>query len=474
MPIEPLPFSDGQASGLDALSGAPQVMVNSLVDLAGSRRGRPGISTWSDFPAAIPNASAVDAMAVWDGNLVYVTRDRKVFAWTSSGTVATLSDTTAATKVDGALRPMVLSTRTRAVIVGGGVPQKWTGGSLSARLGGSPTLMTSIVGIASRLVGGVADESGVFVWSGLGDVAHESWDALDFTEAEAKPDVLQRVVDNTNELFAFGSETLQVFSPDPVLGFAPGRALNLGTLSPQSIVAVDDMFAFLDRERRFVMTDGRGFSDEQSVLSKPLEAALRSLTSVTDCWGFRMRVDRWDAVVWMFPTDGKGFIWNRRSNTWSEWRAFGVSGYTAPTITSAVSWPEEDLFLVGLSTGQIAQLDATAFTDLGAIIKVELVTGFVDHGSDNLKHCKAAKFAFRRGATAQSGTAPLVQISYRDNPGPFGPPATFSLGLAGDYDPILEMRSEGTYRRREWKLEYTSDAELSFLGAREEFVPLEN
>lgn len=473
MPTEALPFSDGQASGLDALSGAPQLMVNSLVDLGGSRRARPGVSAWADFPTAIPNASPVDAMAVWDGKLIYATRDRQLFAWTAPDTVSDLSDGTAASMLDGALRPSILSTRTRAVIVGGGVPSKWEGGTLAELLGGSPPLLNSIAGIASRLVGGVADVSGTFAWSNLGDTGHEVWDGLNFAEAEAKTDVLRAVADNTNELFAFGTETLQVFSPDAILGFAPGRTINVGTLSPYSIVAVDDMFAFLDRERRFVITDGRSFSDEQSVLSKPIEAPLRALT-VEDCWGFRMRTDRWDAVVWMFPTDGKGFIWNRRSNTWSEWRAFGDTGYTAPSITSAVAWPDENLFLVGLDTGQIAKLDAAAYTDLGDVIKVELMTGFLDHGTDNLKHCKAVRFAFRRGTTAQSGTAPVVQISYRDDTGPFCPPATFSLGLAGDYDPILDMRSEGTYRRRQWRLEYTSAAELSFLGAREEFVLLDN
>lgn len=470
MSIEPLPFGDGQASGLDALAGAPQLMVNSLADLAGTRRARPGISTWSDFPTVIPNASPVDAMAIWDGNVVYATRDRQILAWTSSGTVASLSTSGAyLTQLDGALPPSILPTRTRAVVVGGGVPQKWEGGTLSERLAGSPPLMTSIVGLASRLVGGVADTSGVFVWSGLGDSGHETWDALNFTEAEAKPDVLQFVADNTNELFAFGSETLQVFSPDPQLAFAPGRALNIGTLSPQSIVAVDDQFVFLDRHRRFVITDGRSFSDEQSVLSKPIESALRELTSVADCWGFRMRTDRWDAVVWMLPTDGKGFIWNRRSNTWSEWRGFDSGGYGAPTVTSAVHWPEENLFLVGLETGEIAKLDAMAYTDLGSTIKVELTTGFVDHGTDNLKHCIAVRFVFRRGMTVQSGSAPLVQISYRDGLGAYSVPALFSLGLAGDYEPVLEMRSEGVYRRRQWKLEFTSDAELSFVGAREEY-----
>lgn len=477
MPIEPLQFAAQQASGLEPLAGAPALAVNALTDISGATRARPGISTWNGFPTTIPDlggsTTAVVAMTVYAGQVVYATEDRNLWVCDAAGTVTALSDNSAATKIDGTLRPQLLSLRTKVVAVGGGVPQATDLVGLSFGLGGSPPNLASIVGIATRIVGAVYDSSGTFRWSGLGDSGHSTWDALNFEEAEARPDVLLALTTNTNELFAWGSETLQVYSPDPSIGFAPGRALNLGLLAPDSIVPVDDQFAFLERERRFVLTNGRSFADGD-VISAPIESTIRKMTTVDDAWGFRMRVDRWDVPVWMLPTEGKGLMWNRRANTWSEWRGFNDQGYAAPTVTSALHWPEANLFLVGLSTGQIAKLDAAAHTDLGRIIKVVLVTGFIDHGTDNNKHCIAVKFVFRRGMTSQSNTAPLVQISYRDDLGGYSTPTLFSLGLAGDYEPVLEMRSEGTYRRRQWKLEYTSDAELSFVGAREEYQPLDN
>jgi len=236
-------------------------------------------------------------------------------------------------------------------------------------------------------------------------------------------------------------------------------------LAPYSLIDVDDAFAFLDRARRFVLTDGRSFSDERSVISKPIESVLRGLTTVDDCWGFRMQNDRWDACVWFFPTDGRGFIWNRRNGGWSEWRAWGSTGWTTPTITSALYWPEQNVFLVGLENGQIAKLDTNAFTDLGGPIKVELVAGFMDNGTRNRKKCIAAKFAFKRGQTAQNGTAPKVRISWRDDLGPFGEPTVRDLGLAGDFSPIIEIRSCGVYRQRQWRIEYTADADLTLVGA---------
>lgn len=488
MPIEALPFSAGQSSGLDALSGAPELMVNSLTDLSGTRRARPGISAWSEFPAAIPAASPVDGMAAWGDYLVYATRDRRLWA-IHAGSVTPLSDATADSKLDGASRPQFIALRTKVAIVGGGYPEEWLGVGLAQPLGYSipgyePPQMAFITSLGTKLVSSYPDPSGIIRWSGNGEYpsvsiggvlypGHEIWDALNYIEAEARPDKLVAVADNTNELFAFGAESIQVYSPDAIQGFAPGRTMNLGLLAPYSLLKIDDMFAFLDRERRFVITDGRAFTDEQHVISKPIESVVRGLDTISDCWGFRLRSDRWDAAVWMFPTEGKGFIWDRRTRHWSEWRAWlPTGGYTAPTITSAVYWPERNLFLVGLSSGQIAQLDQTAETDLGATIKVELVTGFVDHGTDNWKQNIAVNFVFKRGQTPQGGTAPLVNVSWRDDLGPWNKPSQFSLGVAGDYDPVLPLRSTGVYRRRQWKVEYTSTSGFAFVGAREEFLPL--
>lgn len=470
MAIAPIPFTDGEASGLEQLSGAPPLMVNSMSDSGGARRARPGISVWPLFPG-IFNPSPVDAMVVFGDYLVYATRDRALWAWLGPGLAIPLSDGTPGTLIDGGARPVLLATHTRVIAVGGGAPQKWEGTGLSARLGGSPPPLSFVTGLATRLVGCFDDPSGIFYWSGLGETpGHETWDALNFAEAEARPDPLIAIDTNANELFAFGAQTLQIFSPDPTAGFAPGRTLEIGLGAPRSVIKVDDMFAFLDNSRRFVLTDGRAFTDEQNVLSKPIESVLRGVTA-SDCWGFRMRTDRWDACAWMFPTDGRGLLWDRRAKTWSQWRGFGPFGYTAPQVTSALFWPERNVFLVGLASGQIAVLDAGAYSDLGDPLKVELVTGFQDRGSDNQKKCVAAKFVFKRG---QTSPAPVVHISYRDAPGPWGSPDVFSLGAPGDYDPVLELRSLGTYRRRQWKLEYTSPAELSFVGAREEYLVLDN
>ncbi len=467
---QPIPFL-AQASGLEQLGGASPAFINAFQDSTGTIRQRPGISRWTAFPNLIPNASPVVAMVPFGDFLVYATEDRKLFAWQGDGLVVELSSPSSSTQVAGNDRIMLTAFRQRVIATGGSAPQTWTGSGLSARLGGDPPAATHCAALATRALLNVNNPSGTFRWSGLGDTALETWDALNFTEAEARPDVLRAIYDNTNELFAFGASTLQVYSPDSTAGFVPGRTINLGLLAPYSPVRVDEAFAFLDRERRIILTDGRTFQSINDDLSKTFDTLP---VAVTDMWGYRAVIDQWDFACWTEPNTGRAFLWERGKNQWSEWREFGSTGWRAPSVTSCVEWPEKNLVLVGLSTGQIAQLDGSAFTDLGAVLKVQLTSGFSNYGTDNYKHCKSARFVFRRGETAQNSTAPEVSIAYRDDLGSWENEETESLGVAGDYNPYVEIRSAGRFKRRQWKVEFTSNAEFSFVGASVVFEPLGN
>jgi len=46
--------------------------------------------------------------------------------------------------------------------------------------------------------------------------------------------------------------------------------------------------------------------------------------------------------------------------------------------------------------------------------------------------------------------------------------------LAGDYDPVIEIRSSGIYRLRQWKIEFTADAGFTFVKATEEIQVLDS
>ena len=442
-----------------------------------------------------PLGSAVIGMISYGDALVYVTADRKIHSLSSISGYVPLSSDDPLTKLDGGGRPSFVQGRNMLCIAGGGAIQKWTGSGLSARLkntgnptgllpgvtspGGPPPDAIGISGIAQRLIAATANKSGQIWWSGPLE-EYENWDftnGASYIQAAAKPDPLVALHDNTSEVFAFGSLTIQVFDPtslaidqnDPnnILDFATNRTMNIGVTAPDAIVPVDDTFAIIDRQRRAIITDGRTYTD----ISRSITKLLRDLGSIDDAWGFRMRMGRFDCVVWMFPSAGYGVIWDQQTGNWSEWRAWD-KGPQSVAITSAYNWAEHDVFLVGLANGQIAKLDDAANLDLGAPIKVDLISGFQSRGSGAQKNTETMLVTFQRNAypTADTGHGPpggFVRISLRDQQGAWRVLA--NKVMSETMNPCIQIRSLGVYRTRQWRVEYTGDDRFGFIGAQEEF-----
>jgi len=481
-------FAISEDKSASELGGASPLVWNAIPDSRGVMKRRPGIVAWDPFDSSYASGSAVIGMVAFGtGTLVYVTEDRKQHAITTAGGLTELSSSDTATLLDGGGRPCFVPGRNMLAIAGGGAIQKWVGAGLSARLENTegddlPPIATSACAIAERLVVQPPGKSGLIWWSGPLE-AWENWDlttegGAGYLQANARPDPLLWIADNTNEVFTFGTETIQAYTPgalqvdenDPynLLDFALARTQNIGTRSPYSVVAYDDVFGLIDRRKRAILTDARTHTD----IGRQVSNSLRDMERVDNAWGFRMRLGEFDCLVWMFPTDGLGLCWSIDSKTWCEWRQ-GAAGGDPVTVTSAYDWAEEGLMLVGMSDGTIARLDESAVSDLGTHIKVQIVSGFVDHGTSATKGCRAVSFRFKRTwaelAADASGLSPSghVRISYRDDQGDWE--ILEDVELEDDPEPNVIIRSVGVYRTRQWKVEYTGMDQLELVSAEETY-----
>lgn len=459
-------FKNDQQSGDAELAGASPFAVNVVVDAKGAVRRRPGISAWSGFPTTIPEASQVDGIASFKGDIYYVNSRRRIHKVSAGVDTQVTTSADVNSYLAGTSRPIFAETKYRLAIAGGDVPQKVESG-VSARLGGSPPKSTHIMMLASRLFSDDLTSSatiGQIRFSTPGSTGEELWDPLNETEAEARPDAIVALRENTNEAFAFGETTLQVFIPDPVTILAPGRTRSLGCSAAYSVVRVEDNFVWLDNQRRFILSDGRSYQE----LSQAIGQTLDRMGTVSDAIGFRFNYDQFDCVNWIFPTDGRTFSW-QQGGGWAQWHSWTQNqGYTPFAIKSHCFHETANIHLVGLASGQIAKLDPQASTDLGTPIKAEVWTGFENRGTDAFKSCECLRLVLKRGQT--SGTAPVLRISWRDDLGAFNSPIVVSLGTTGDYVVTKELRSLGTYRRRQWKFEMTDAAELVLAGAEEVYT----
>lgn len=488
MTLASIPFVNHQASGQEELSGASPVAVNIMIDGVGAVRRRPGIINYAGAPTTAVDTNGLagiyctvtgDLYAV--GTTPLIGGDRPIYHVTSMS-AGLMGNGAPPAGLRGQRRPIFAEAQLILAIAGGEAIEKVVIGSLTTdRLGGSPPFATHVLGNQSRLLVNpyISDNNAVAysdVFNGASSYAGaENWVIAPNTagafEANAKPDPIVALAENSNNVFVFGNQSLQLFAPDPNQQYAPVNTVETGCSAPYSIIRRHEEFFFLNHQRQFVHSDGRTFS----AVSEPIQRTLEGITTISDCFGMQIRLGAMDGLLWIFPTDGRAFClqggggwseWLGWSDAKNNWAPLNVMCGTMRTDTSYAN-------LVGTSDGKVGQFSFDTNTDLGTRIRAYVETGYQNHQTDAYKFSTSVKLKFRRGTTA-SATAPAGIFGWRDRPGDWAARIPVSLGASGDTEPVVEFRSLGTYRTREWMFEFSGTDDFVLVGAEEDFTVLGN
>lgn len=483
MPAQPIIFGNRQESGDERLAGASPVAVNVVVDGKGTVRRRPGVASTSRTKGDVIDTLGIDGIHVTNGGRIYAVGgqmgpSRKVYHLTAT---TTKEFTGPESTLLGSGRPVFAETEALVVIAGGDDMIKVVlDGDTISKLGGSPPKASHVTANSLRLEANdlVVDRSKVRysgVATGSVFTGHEDWalggiGLAGFFSAEARPDPVQAIGENTNELFVFGSTNVQIFTPDAALVYAPVSTREYGLVAPYSVIKVDQAFAWLDHRRRFVVSDGRTFE----VISDGIEATLDTIADPSDCFGYRVHEGPIDCLVWTFPGDGRTFAYQRQGG-WSQWqgRNEGANQWKQLPITALAHDQNTDDNLVGTSDGKVGVLLMGETKDFDEDIVAYVESGFYSRGTDRRKHCVSVRLTFERGEAVQPTEEPVAFLSYADAPDKWSNPRPIKLGADGDTRPVVVFRSLGVYRRRAWRLQFSADVDLVLAGVEEEFEVLE-
>ena len=506
LPTRPVPFAPNQESGSDVLGGASPLAMNVVVDAKGSIRRRPGVADLELADKTI-GGLATDAKIVEmfcdNRGILYAVQEvtgfptvRSLFRWDSSvdKDLYGVSFVNIGNRsLKATTRPVFAQTEAMLAIASGEIIQKVdiTAATESvANLGGSPPKSSHVIANASRVISNDLDDKNRLRYSGTGAGAsaipsgHETWSATDIITAEARPDPVVAVHENTDEVFAFGQTNLQVFAPSAQTVYEPIQTREVGLLAAYSVIKIEQRFAWLDQRRRFVLSDGREFQ----FISEPIQQTLDDMSTVTDCFGYRVFMGPIDMLVWTFPTEkvtlcyqlGGGWSqwgsWDAASNNWG---AFLGTSHAFNAVTNE-NYIGADNGVIGVMTFSSAtdraspDLDpATSTANSPTTIPAFVETGAVSRDTAARKWCKSLLLGLRRGDSVAGSTAPAGHIQYRDENGPWSDRIPFTMGATGDHHVVVPLRGLGTYRFRQWRLWFDGDEPFTLVKAEEDYEVLE-
>lgn len=475
MAVERIQLGPIQASGHAALGGAAPVAVNVIVDMTGSVMRRPGLVA-NVLPSAVSTEPVVGIHVLPTRDFVVMSGDLPgsytVTRVTAAGAMATL------TTLTGETRPVIVETEAAIMWADGRRPNLLRLSTLKVEsLGGTPPMSSHIAANSLRILANDVSAQRTQLnytapASGDSTAGHEQWNettslgTASFVSTEANPEPIVALASNSNEVFAFKKSVSMSFVPDATYIYAPAATREVGCSAPFSIVADDSAYAWLDNRRRIVHSDMRSVE----ILSDPIQRTLDQMSTVSDAWAFRFHEGPVDALVWVFPADGRAFAYQKGVG-WCQWQGQDAGQAVAFPVTSHFHDAETRRNLVGTASGQVAKMTLDAADDFGEAIGAYVQTGYLSHDTSRRKQCLALRLTLERGHAVTEGSS--IGVSWRSDGEPWEGPIMVAVGESDDRATTVELRSLGIYRHRQWQFSFHGPEALTLASVEEEFEVLQ-
>jgi len=399
------------------------------------RTGLPEVRLENFYAERTPMSAAGYALLPLPGMAAYLTRGSGVIRGlyqqdgVFSGALFAVSGTTlyrgasSLGTVSGTDRIEWAARSGRLYILGAGIVYEYDGSTLAALAFPDAALVASICDLNGILFAARAD-TGRIHYMLPGEVV---WNALDYQTAEREEDPVLALRSTADEIWAFGSSSVEPFYPTGIaeqpLQRADGRSYNLGIRHRDTARCMDNAVFWVDEQGRVVRDGG-------VVSNYGIAERIQRATSLS-AFDFGWQGHEFYAL----EIGGEGtFLYDLSSGEWSERTTYGATVWAAKCALQI----DELVLIGGLSGGAIYQLDADALDDAGS----PLIRAFTcavpsqvpERVSNLLLNCSVGNAA----------SEPTISLRWSDDQGvTFAEWREASLGAVGEYRKRVCWRALG-------------------------------
>ena len=216
-----------------------------------------------------------------------------------------------------------------------------------------------------------------------------SIDPLEFQQTAASPDGLVAVIANFREVWAFGTNSIEVWSDTAALDFPleriPGAFNELGCAAPYSIAKMDNSLFWLGRDRRGqgIVYRANGYAG-QRISTHAVEWQIQQYSDLTDAVAYTYQQDGHNFYVLIFPTANTTWVYDAATQAWHERAGFANGDFTRHRSNCQMSFNNK--IVVGdFENGNIYSFDLEDYSDNGQIQKWLRSWRALPTGQNNLK-----------------------------------------------------------------------------------------
>ncbi len=306
------------------------------------------------------------------------------------------------------------------------------------------------------------------------------WDELDFIAADAEPDKVVRVLSDNNQMWVFGSKTVEPFyltNSDPLFQAVPNGTSDVGIAGINAAVRIDGTMFWLDDTAR--VRQAQGYTPA-IISTDAITDIITGLPRFDDVQAMTYSGSGHEYLVLTFPTDNLTIVYDIATGVWHQWSSgIGASGHTSNAIIESgrhisnciLDYGGEEL--VGdYSTGKIHKLDYGYYYDGIAgdesLIK-RLRTGkTIEQPTGKFIFARGVEIECRVGVGLNDGDyiEPKILYEYsKDDGQTFIGKSYKSLGKMGKWKHRVKWWLNGRARRITPRWTITDPVQIEILGA---------
>jgi hypothetical protein len=280
----------------------------------------------------------------------------------------------------------------------------------------APTRISSLVYLKGYMIASIPNTQR-FQWALYGPTDSRTqpppWNPLSIS-ASATPDDIICMGSGWEELFILGRESAQshyasgdVDIPFPALN---GSVSETGTVNANTLCKLGNAWMFFTPNYEVVRMEGRN----PTVVSREIDQALRELEHFDDAEAFTL-FDRF--YVLTFTQDQRTFVMDLTTGLWFRWESWDeyvtkFRQFKGVTAVLAKSWGQQ---IVGGSTGLVYESSYELAADEDDLIRLQMRSGFIDHGTLDRKFSANLQMRLRTGEYGVGSEVESFPESYSNN-----------------------------------------------------------
>jgi hypothetical protein len=252
-----------------------------------------------------------------------------------------------------------------------------------------------------------------------------SIDPLEFASTEGSPDGLIAVAANFREVWAFGTNSIEVWYDSGATDFPLQRiqgAFNeLGCAAPYSVAKMDNGMFWLGRDRRGqgMVYRANGYTG-QRISTHAVEWQIQQYSDISDAIAYTYQQGGHSFYVLTFPSGNATWVYDAATEAWHE-RAGWVNGDFTRHRSNCQMAFNNQIVVGDFENGNLYAFDLDVYADNGSIQKWLRSWRALPTGQNNLKrtahHSLQLDCESGVGLNLGQGSDPQVMLRWSDDGG---------------------------------------------------------